>query len=170
MFRHGFRRAVFVIGGFTIIRRMPKRTDCLARSTFDDAMAFQNLNLNNHEEWLRSKGFVWNDATRAWEKPRRTVRPVRPSQSSVTERPLRDAPVVPVQRETLYPGRVLVCIESRRRRLIDPDNLTPKWFVDCLRYCGAIRNDRAEDIEIRVSQTKVATEAEEGTRIVITPL
>jgi len=78
--------------------------------------------------------------------------------------------VEPAQRETLYSGRVLVCIESRRTRLIDPDNLCPKWFVDCLRYSGVIRDDRASDIEIRVSQTKVGSKAEEATVITVDPL
>jgi hypothetical protein len=38
--------------------------------------------------------------------------------------------------------RRYVCrFESVRRRLLDEDNLIPKWHCDFLRYCGAIHSD-----------------------------
>jgi hypothetical protein len=63
-----------------------------------------------------------------------------------------------------------VRIISFRRRLIDPDNLCPKWFIDCLRYWGYIQDDRPQDIVLEVSQEKVQTKADEHTRIEIEPL
>lgn len=134
-------------------------------------MAFQNLNLNNHEEWLRSKGFVWNDATRAWEKPRRVVRPVCPQTSTVIEPAVRDARIQPPQREAIYPGRVSLCITSYccgTQR--DADNICPKFFVDCCRYAGLIRDDCPDAIELVVKEKRVSTKKEEGCEIVITPL
>lgn len=68
------------------------------------------------------------------------------------------------------PSRLRVRIISRRRRLIDPDNLVPKWFIDCLRYAGYIPDDRAQDIVLEVSQEKVKSKAEECTRIEIEPI
>jgi hypothetical protein len=84
--------------------------------------------------------------------------------------PVLHAPVEPVQGETLYAGRVHVRITSYRRRLLDPDNLTAKWFLDACRYARLIRNDRPEDITYEVGQEKVARKEEERTEVVIEPL
>jgi len=67
-------------------------------------------------------------------------------------------------------GRVRVRVISFRTRLIDPDNLAPKYFIDCLRYAGFIRDDRAQDIILEVSQEKVQSKADECTRIEIEPI
>lgn len=84
------------------------------------------------------------------------------------------APVPPLagcaQGKGGHPGRILVSITSHRRRLLDPDNIVVKYFVDCLRYSGLLRDDRNEDIELRVSQKKVQTAEEERTEITLTPL
>ncbi len=58
-------------------------------------------------------------------------------------------------------GRVYVVVESRRSRLIDPDNLCPKYLIDCLRYAEIIVDDRAKDIDLQIFQTKVAKGEEE---------
>lgn len=71
--------------------------------------------------------------------------------------------------EGINPARVHVRITSFRRRLIDPDNLCPKYFIDSLRYAGIIPNDREEDIILEVSQVKVKTKAEERTELTIEP-
>lgn len=65
------------------------------------------------------------------------------------------------------PDRVHVSIVSFRRKLCDPDNLCPKYFIDCLRYAGLIANDRPEDITLQVSQVKVKTKIEERTELEI---
>lgn len=64
-------------------------------------------------------------------------------------------------------SRVLVRITSFRRRLLDPDNLCPKYFIDCLRYAEIIPDDRAEDIRLEVSQVKVKSKSDERTEIEI---
>ena len=64
----------------------------------------------------------------------------------------------------------LVRIESFRVRLTDPDNLCPKYWIDCARYAGLIPDDSASHIKVQVTQTKVKTFAEEGTRLTITPI
>jgi hypothetical protein len=56
------------------------------------------------------------------------------------------------------PRRFRVRITSYRRRLIDPDNLFVKPFIDCLRYAEIIPNDRPQDIELQVGQEKVKTD------------
>lgn len=65
-------------------------------------------------------------------------------------------------------GRISVHVKSYRSRLIDPDNLCAKWFVDCLRYCGLLRDDTAKDITFSISQEKVK-KGEERTEIEIIP-
>lgn len=70
--------------------------------------------------------------------------------------------------ETLHPNSVHVIIVSYRRRLLDPDNLCPKYFIDCLRYAGIIKNDTPDDIHLHVGQRKVKTKQEERTEIEIT--
>lgn len=62
-------------------------------------------------------------------------------------------------------GRIAVRITSFRRRLIDPDNLCPKYFIDGLRYAGLIPNDRQEDITLQVDQVKVKSKSEERTKV-----
>lgn len=62
--------------------------------------------------------------------------------------------------------RVRVRVVSFRSRLCDPDNLCPKYFVDCLRYAGLITDDTPELITLEVSQVKVKR-GEERTEIEI---
>jgi hypothetical protein len=80
------------------------------------------------------------------------------------------ASVEPVQGKAFYSGRVLISITSYRRRLLDPDNLTPKWFLDSCRYSRIISDDRPEDISLQLGQEKVKTKAEERTEILIQPI
>ena len=60
-------------------------------------------------------------------------------------------------------GKFRISVTGRRRRLIDPDNLCPKYLIDCLRYAGAIPDDRAQDIELSVRQEKIGSKEEEVT-------
>lgn len=78
----------------------------------------------------------------------------------------------PVSYQTLYTERVLISVTSYRRRLLDPDNIlaVPKYFIDFLRHVRVLRDDRCQDVEVRVAQQKVATENEERTEIEVTPL
>lgn len=50
--------------------------------------------------------------------------------------------------------RITISYRVFRSRFCDPDNLLLKWHTDALRYEGLIKDDRYEDIEIRVQQFK----------------
>lgn len=63
--------------------------------------------------------------------------------------------------------RTIINITSYRTRLCDPDNVSPKYIVDALRYEGIIRNDTSDDIDLTVTQVKVKTRNEERTEIEI---
>lgn len=94
----------------------------------------------------------------------------RETSRAESEQTLRPPSVEPPQGETLYSGRVSVRVVSYRRRLLDPDNLCAKWFLDACRYARLIRDDRPQDITYSVSQEKVACKEEERTEILISPI
>ena len=80
--------------------------------------------------------------------------------------PLRDEPLAAPPREARHAGRVRVSVVSYRARLCDPDNLCPKYFIDCLRYAGLIADDSPECITLEVRQVRCAR-ADERTELVI---
>lgn len=86
---------------------------------------------------------------------------------SVVECPFRLQPLGTEEGEGESPDRIAVRFISRRVRLLDPDNLTPKYVLDGLRYAGIIYDDRAADITFSCEQEKVAHRAEEETIIEI---
>ncbi len=92
------------------------------------------------------------------------------SSGAVAQPTVCDESLATPQGETLYSGRVHVRITSYRRRLLDPDNLTAKWFLDACRYARLIRDDNPEAITYQVGQEKVARKEDERTEIVIEPL
>jgi hypothetical protein len=65
-------------------------------------------------------------------------------------------------------SRVHIRFESVRKRLLDPDNLSEKWTLDCLRYIGAIPGDEPDKITLEVSQRKAEKNEAEHTQITIT--
>lgn len=65
-------------------------------------------------------------------------------------------------------GRVHLRIVSIRKRLLDPDNLSVKWLIDCLRYSSIIRGDEPDKITLQVEQRKCAKGEAEATQIFIT--
>lgn len=87
-------------------------------------------------------------------------------QSSQPEPIVRHEPLAEDKRETSRPQRSLVRITSFRAALLDPDNLCVKYLIDGLRYCRVITNDRAQDIELTVTQEK-CKKSEERTEIEI---
>jgi hypothetical protein len=91
----------------------------------------------------------------------------RESPNSIPEQAFRNEPVGQTEGKTGHTGRRSVRITSFRVRPVDPDNLCPKYFIDALRYAGAIPDDRQEDIELTTRQKKVKNYAEERTVIVI---
>lgn len=66
-----------------------------------------------------------------------------------------------------HANRLLVRVTSFRRRLLDFDNLIPKYFVDCLRYCDILSDDTEAEIDLRIAQKKVKAKEEERTEIEI---
>lgn len=58
--------------------------------------------------------------------------------------------------------RAVVCIESRRARLLDLDNLYggAKFLIDAARYSLLIKGDATKDIDLRIFQTKVPKDQE----------
>ena len=65
-------------------------------------------------------------------------------------------------------GRVHLRIVSIRKRLLDPDNLSVKWLIDCLRYSSIIRGDEPDKITLQVEQRKCSKGESEATQIFIT--
>jgi len=65
-------------------------------------------------------------------------------------------------------GRVHLRIVSIRKRLLDPDNLSPKWLIDCLRYARIIQGDEPDKITLQVEQRKCGKGEAEATQIFIT--
>jgi hypothetical protein len=65
-------------------------------------------------------------------------------------------------------GRVHLRIVSIRKRLLDPDNLSVKWLIDCLRYARIIQGDEPDKITLQVEQRKCAKGEAEATQIFIT--
>lgn len=64
-------------------------------------------------------------------------------------------------------GKFIVHVVSRRRRLIDVDNLVAKYHVDALRYAGILPSDAPDQTDIKISQIKVPTKNDEFTSITI---
>jgi hypothetical protein len=94
--------------------------------------------------------------------------PYNSTPGSELESPIRNESVAASAGKAENPKRHVVSITSYRARLLDPDNLCPKYFIDFLRYCGAIPDDREEDIILEIKQEKVAHRAQEKTVIQIT--
>lgn len=78
-------------------------------------------------------------------------------------------PVAEKKGEETNSKRFRVCVISFRRRLTDPDNLCPKYFVDCLRYSEIIPDDSSREIELVVQQEKVKHRSEERTELFVDP-
>lgn len=75
-----------------------------------------------------------------------------------------------VPRKTEDVPRFLVRVTSFRCRLLDEDNLCPKYFVDACRHAGIIPEDDPGTTHIETRQTRVPTRKEERTEIVIEAL
>ena len=110
-------------------------------------------------EQLRKAGYVERNGE--WHK-------VGGAASGAEPQPVvRDEPVAAAAREGRDARRVRVCVVSFRARLCDPDNLCPKYFIDCLRYAGLIADDAPEFITLEVRQVRCGRR-EQRTEILIT--
>jgi hypothetical protein len=71
------------------------------------------------------------------------------SQHVIRHDPLEKAPA-----QAWCSRKVIVSITSFRKRLIDPDNLCPKYLIDGLRYAGLISGDSPDLVTLQISQVK----------------
>lgn len=93
--------------------------------------------------------------------PKREPQAAKPKSSSGHE------PLAKVEGKEGDSSRLLVLIESVRKRLLDTDNLYggAKYFCDFLRYIKTLPEDTEAIIELRVTQRKPRTNEEEKTVI-----
>lgn len=101
-----------------------------------------------------SEQFISRNADRA---PRGQISPTK------LERTPRHAPLAKAKDEGRDSRKFLVRVTSRRRRLLDEDNLAAKWFVDCCRYAGLIPDDDPRQTSIETRQEKVSRTEDECT-------
>ena len=73
---------------------------------------------------------------------------------AVVESDTSHAPLEANKVKGQHRGRVLVRVTTRRKRLLDEDNLCEKYHVDLCRYAGVLSDDAPERTKIEVSQTK----------------
>jgi hypothetical protein len=76
------------------------------------------------------------------------------------KRPIRNEPLAKGGGKKENTRRIHIRLTARRKRLIDPDNLVFKYFIDCVRYAGGVPDDRAEDVTIEARQEKTRGEEE----------
>ena len=79
-----------------------------------------------------------------------------------------NAALVETQVQGRTGDRILVRIESIRKRLLDEDNLVSKYHTDLCRYSGLIPSDAPGVCKIETSQRKAEKGEEERTEITIT--
>jgi len=82
------------------------------------------------------------------------------SRNPKPKRPVRNEPLAKGECKKENTGRVHIRLTARRKRLIDPDNLIFKYHIDCLRYAGAIPDDREGDVTIETRQEKTSGQEE----------
>jgi hypothetical protein len=76
------------------------------------------------------------------------------------KRPILNEPLAKGNGKKENTGRIHIRLTARRKRLIDPDNLIFKYHIDCLRYAGAIPDDREGDVTIETHQEKTRGQEE----------
>ena len=91
----------------------------------------------------------------------------RVSPGSFPEQAVWNEPLAAAKGKEGHTGCVPVRITSFRRRLLDPDNLVGKFFLDCARYSGLLKSDTADAVSYSIRQIKVKTRKEERTEIEI---
>jgi hypothetical protein len=83
-----------------------------------------------------------------------------PVRNPKPKRPVLNEPLAKGSGKKENTGRIHIRLTARRKRLIDPDNLIFKYHIDCLRYAGAIPDDREGDVTIETHQEKTRGEEE----------
>lgn len=88
----------------------------------------------------------------------------------IVERPDRPRRVAKAKAQAAHPERILVRVTSVRRRLLDEDNLSAKYVIDCCRYAGLLPTDAPGQVKIEVGQRKPGPGESECTEVeIITP-
>lgn len=90
------------------------------------------------------------------------------SPSTELERDPRNESLESVKIEKSDTRRCVIRVTSYRVRLLDEDNLVPKWHIDSLRYAGCLHSDAPDQTEIITTQKKVQKKNQEKTLIQIT--
>lgn len=133
------------------------------------------------EQQLIDRGFVYVNGQ--WFKPSQAVKGMTEAQKqtlvrdvpaaisnyenrdllpgSKPKRPVRNVPIRPASGKEANPSRRKISVVSYRKRLIDPDNLCPKYFIDALRYEKVLAGDTAKHVTVEVSQEKSTYERTE---------
>lgn len=83
------------------------------------------------------------------------------------ERAPVDAALAAPQTKAVDSARCFVRVTSVRKRLLDPDNLSPKYHIDALRYAQVISGDSPDKITLKVEQRKAKKGEAEFTEIQI---
>ena len=84
------------------------------------------------------------------------------------ERAACDEPLATGKGKKEASGRVHFKFVSVRKRLIDPDNVSVKWLLDCCRRIGIVAGDEHDKVTIETAQRKAENGEEEHTIIEIT--
>lgn len=83
------------------------------------------------------------------------------------ERGSGDGALAAAQAKEGDPAFYVVRVTSYRTRLLDTDNLVPKWHIDALRYAGILPADSPDCCQVITTQRKVAKRTEERTELTI---
>ena len=92
------------------------------------------------------------------------------SPAAIPQPPAGPRPLAASAPEKVDTRKRLVRFTSYRVRLLDEDNLCPKYHCDSLRYAGVLLGDDPSQARIETRQQKVAHKHQERTEITVTIL
>jgi hypothetical protein len=101
-------------------------------------------------------------------KPNAHHNPNDTGKAPIPQRTFGNATLGAAQVQSGTGDRILVRIESIRKRLLDEDNLVSKYHTDLCRYAGLIPSDAPGICKIETTQRKAAKGEAEHTLITIT--
>ena len=96
-----------------------------------------------------------NELTRRFPKSSEAFIQANCTAAAIVERGPGDEPLAKEEVQGQVSGRVLVCVTSVRKRLLDQDNLCEKFHVDLLRRAGVIYDDAPGQCQIETRQRKI---------------
>ena len=104
----------------------------------------------------------------ALRKPNANHNPNDTGKAPIPQCATSNAALVETQVQSGTGDRILVRIESVRKRLLDEDNLVSKYHTDLCRYSGLIPSDAPGVCKIETTQRKAEKGEAERTEITIT--